>query len=48
MKDYTMRLIRDDQLRAKMSAAARLRAQHFSRENFVQCFLRQVGPWLER
>jgi glycosyltransferase involved in cell wall biosynthesis len=46
MKHYTRLLIRDDSLHAKMSAAARLRAQYFSRENFVKRFLTLVGPWL--
>ena len=39
LRDYTMRLINDDALRAKMSEAARKRAQVFSREAFVTNFV---------
>ena len=44
LKDYTRRLINDDDLRAKMAHAARRRAQIFSREKFVANF---VGRLLE-
>ena len=39
LRDYTTRLIGDDDLRAKMSDAARKRAQLFSRETFVEKFV---------
>jgi glycosyltransferase involved in cell wall biosynthesis len=42
LRDYTTRLIRDDDLRAKMSDAARRRAQLFSRETFVENFVRRL------
>ena len=38
-RDYTTRLINDDALRAKMSEAARKRAQVFSSESFVTNFV---------
>jgi len=52
----TRRLILDDQLRARMSAAARARAALFSRERFAERFLELVdrvrvprrGTWLAR
>ena len=44
LKDYTSRLMNDDELRAKMAHAARRRAQMFSREKFVTNF---VGRLLE-
>ena len=44
LKDYTSRLMNDDELRRKMSHAARTRAQMFSRETFVTKF---VGRLLE-
>jgi len=44
LKNYTTRLINDDELRAKMAHAARKRAQMFSREKFVANF---VGRLLE-
>ena len=39
LRDYTTRLINDDDFRAKMSDAARKRAQVFSRESFVTNFV---------
>ncbi len=39
LKDYTARLISDDDLRLRMSAAARKRAQTFSREMFLKNFV---------
>jgi len=39
LKDYTTRLISDDDLRLRMSAAARKRAQTFSREMFLKNFV---------
>lgn len=39
LRDYTTRLINDDALRAKMSEAARKRAQVFSSESFVANFV---------
>ena len=39
LKNYTTRLMSDDNLRRQMSAAARKRAQMFSRETFVRNFV---------
>jgi L-malate glycosyltransferase len=39
LKDYTARLISDDNLRLRMSVAARKRAQMFSREMFLKDFI---------
>jgi glycosyltransferase involved in cell wall biosynthesis len=39
LRDYTTRLIHDEDLRARMSEAARKRAQLFSRETFVANFV---------
>ena len=39
LRNYTARLINDDELRARMSEAARERAQLFSREAFVKNFI---------
>jgi glycosyltransferase involved in cell wall biosynthesis len=39
LKNYTARLISDDNLRLQMSAAARTRAQMFSREMFLKRFV---------
>ena len=44
LKNYTTRLINDDDLRVKMAHAARQRAQMFSKEKFVERF---VGRLLE-
>jgi glycosyltransferase involved in cell wall biosynthesis len=46
MEHYTMRLIQDDQLRAKISGAAQVRAMSFSREGFLQHWLKQLTPVL--
>lgn len=44
LKNYTTRLMSDDNLRLQMSAAARQRAQMFTRETFVRNFVgRLVG-----
>jgi glycosyltransferase involved in cell wall biosynthesis len=40
---YTTRVARDEQLRMRMSEAARLRAQRFSTEKFVSSFARLCG-----
>ena len=39
LKDYTTRLMNDDELRGKMAHEARRRAQMFSREKFVENFV---------
>jgi glycosyltransferase involved in cell wall biosynthesis len=44
LESYTLSLLNDDNLRARMSAAARKRAQMFSRESFVQNFLTRLFP----
>ena len=46
LKDYTNLLIRDQDLRQRMSDAARLRAQSYSREAFVGKFLNLLEPLL--
>ncbi len=38
LKEYTLRLVRDEPLRLKMGQAARERAQFFSRRNFLERF----------
>jgi L-malate glycosyltransferase len=43
LKEYTLRVARDEQLRVRMSDAARARAQVFSTENFVREYLRLLG-----
>ena len=43
LKDYTRRLASDPELRGRMADAARLRAQEFSRERFVERFTRLLG-----
>lgn len=43
LKGYTLRLIQDEPLRARMAESARLRAQSFTRENFVKDFLKFCG-----
>jgi Glycosyltransferase len=43
LRNYTTRLIHDDALRAKMSEAARKRAQMFSRETFVANFVQRLS-----
>ena len=42
LRNYTTRLINDDDLRAKMAHAARSRAQMFSREKFVANFVERL------
>jgi len=44
LESYTERLLSDDALRARMSEAARQRAQVFSRESFVENFLGRLCP----
>lgn len=44
LREYTRILMSDDRLREKMSEAARERAQVFSRESFVERFLRHLVP----
>ena len=44
LKEYTLRLTRDEQLRARMSNAARDRAGVFSTEKFVKGFTRLLSP----
>jgi len=43
LKEYTLRVARDEQLRVRMSDAARDRAQIFSTDNFVREYLRLLG-----
>ena len=40
LKDYTLLLVRDEQLRAQMSESARIRAKSFGPEIFVENFLK--------
>jgi glycosyltransferase involved in cell wall biosynthesis len=42
LRDYTTRLINDDDLRVKMSEAARKRAQVFSTESFIANFVSRL------
>lgn len=42
LRNYTTRLMNDDDLRVKMAGAARRRAQMFSRETFVANFIGQL------
>jgi glycosyltransferase involved in cell wall biosynthesis len=44
--EYTMRLARDEKLRAQMSEAARRRAQDFTRQKFVDGFQELLRPLL--
>jgi glycosyltransferase involved in cell wall biosynthesis len=44
--DYTVRLAKDDRLRARMAQTARIHAQRFSREKFVERFQALLGPVL--
>jgi glycosyltransferase involved in cell wall biosynthesis len=44
MREYTLRVARDDHLRTRMSAAARERAQRFSTERFIRAFAQLVAP----
>jgi glycosyltransferase involved in cell wall biosynthesis len=43
LKEYTLRVARDEQLRARMSDAARRRAEMFSTKNFVNDYLQLLG-----
>ena len=43
LNEYTLRVARDEQLRIRMSDAARSRAQLFSTENFLKQYLRLLG-----
>ena len=45
---YTTLLMRDEGLRAKMSEAARNRAEHFSQEAFVRRFLTLLSPFMQK
>jgi glycosyltransferase involved in cell wall biosynthesis len=42
LKHYTVRVMRDERLRAQMSEAARCRALCFSRESFIASFRKQI------
>jgi len=42
LKKYTLRLVYDEPLRTRMAEAARQRSRLFSKENFVQNFLRLI------
>lgn len=44
LKRYTRDLMADCQLRETMSAAARVRAQRFTRDAFVRTFFSRIGP----
>jgi glycosyltransferase involved in cell wall biosynthesis len=46
LKGYTLRLMREESLRERMSEAARDRARNFSSENFLQNFRRLHEPFL--
>lgn len=46
LKGYTALLVSDAALRARMSGAARARAQLFSRKSFLDRFMRLLGPLL--
>ncbi|MGH9904114.1 MAG: glycosyltransferase family 4 protein, partial [Pyrinomonadaceae bacterium] len=48
LKEYTRMLINDDELRARMAEAARESARLYSREMFVEKFLRLIGPLSSR
>lgn len=43
LKQYTLRVARDEQLRVQMADAARARAQQFSTENFLKRYLSLLG-----
>ncbi len=45
LKEYTLTVARDEQLRERMSLAARRRAQDFSREKFVESFFELLQPF---
>jgi glycosyltransferase involved in cell wall biosynthesis len=46
LKGYTALLIADRALRARMSEAARARAQLFSRKSFLEGYMKMLGPLL--
>ncbi len=46
LERYTMLLVRDEQLRARMSEAARIRAQFFARERFAERLMKLLSPLL--
>jgi glycosyltransferase involved in cell wall biosynthesis len=46
LKDFTIRLIQDDALRQRMSAAARIRARDFSKDSFARRFDALIGDRL--
>jgi glycosyltransferase involved in cell wall biosynthesis len=46
LASYTNRLIQDADLRARMSAAARLRSRNFDRSRFISCFQSLLKPAL--
>ncbi len=48
LKQYTLLVARDEQLRVRLSQAARAHAQFFSRERFVQRFLQLLQPSLSQ
>jgi glycosyltransferase involved in cell wall biosynthesis len=48
LRDYTLMLAGDEQLLARMSEAARLRANRFSRENFVKQLLVLIEPLVDQ
>jgi glycosyltransferase involved in cell wall biosynthesis len=48
LREYTVTLAKDDALRSKMAAAARVRAQEFSGEAFIRRFQDFVAPILRR
>jgi glycosyltransferase involved in cell wall biosynthesis len=43
LREYTTRLTNDEELRARMATAAQLRAQRFTREEFLNNFTRLVA-----
>lgn len=47
LKDYTLALVRDQELRYRISAAARDRARNFGRERFVKGFLQEISHYLK-
>lgn len=46
LKKYTMLLMRDKELQARMSEAARLRARFFNQEMFIKRFMKAMQPVL--
>ena len=45
LESYTQTLLADDNLRTRMSEAARERAQMFNRDSFIKNFLAQINVW---